>query len=166
MILFDIFLLKNNSDMTSNSELTSACEKGDYEAVKGLIDGQKKNEQSDAFVRTVEHGHFEIVKLFVATNAVTTYAKNTALTVSIKFDRFEIMKYLVGLDFLRNDPVKDVALFEAAKFGKFEMVKWLVEDAKSDIHFTHNAPTRIAFRSGYMDVGEYLKALGGEDERT
>ena len=108
--------------MSSPTELMVACEQGNYEDVQRLLDPQKKNEQSDAFVRAVHCGHLQIVELFVTTNSITTYAKNTALTVAIKNERFDILKYLVNLDFLRNDPVKNVALFEAAKFGKLEIV--------------------------------------------
>ena len=150
--------------MASSPELMLACKEGNYEDVTRLLDSQKKNEQSDAFAVAVEQGHFEIVKLFVETNAITTYAKNTALTLSIKNNWPEIMKYLVSLNFLRNDPVKDVALFEAAKFGKLDMVKYLVEEAHADIHFTNNAPARIAFRLEHKEVGEYLASLGGQNE--
>ena len=155
--------------MSPKSPLVVVCERNDLEGVRRILDSLKPHdefvsadrmaEQADIFVKTVQYGYFEIIKLFVEENAVSSYAKSRALTTAIKFDQFEIMKYLVELDFLQSVPVADIALVDASKFGKLEMAKYLVEEANADISYRHYSAKRVAIAEGHVNVVKYLDSL-------
>jgi ankyrin repeat protein len=146
-------------------KLISACEKGDVEAVKSLLEKgayihAQDSEGRCAMVVAAYKNHIEIADLLIAAGADVNMKDNTlqsAFLISAMEGYLDLMKITLkaGADVYCTDSDNGTGLIRAADRGHVDIIKELL---KTDIRINH------INRMGWTALHEAI-LLGGGDER-
>lgn len=162
-------LINHATDMqnTLNGALFNACQKGQFEIVKYLInkgaDLQDEDECNDnALSYACEGGYLNIVKYLVSQGANIRFQDYLALNTACYYGHLNIVKYLIDQSITHHTRYNE-ALNTACYRGHFNIVKYLVEFIfdtgvlQTKIVNNYNKALQIAKKYKYDHIAEYLE---------
>ncbi|EAY09555.1 ankyrin repeat protein, putative [Trichomonas vaginalis G3] len=153
-----------------------ACEKGNLELVKSLIECKCDKEAEDGFgytplITASSNNKLEVVKYLISVGADKEAVENrnsTPLICALRNGHIEIVKYLVsiGINKEAKDSERSTPLIWASKEGLLEIVKYLIsiganKEAKNKYRYT---PLIYASEKDHLEIVKYLISVGADKE--
>jgi len=144
-------------------ELQNACDTGDIDRIKFIIDTNQVTDITDILLYSCRIGNLDIVKYLINIGADYKVSIEKALTTASFYGHLEITKYLVDkgtdnkIELVNIDNSK--ALCFAAEKGNLEIVNYLVE-AGANIHIYGGYPLYQSAGNGHLLVVKYLVEAG------
>ena len=172
----------NITNNQSKTPLHIACEYGNYDIAKFLVDNGADlfildNLQRNPLYYACDRGYLDIVKLTLGqidneddTKTILdpkTGDGKTILHIACQSKNAELFKYLMENYHLSEtkDKYKNIPLHIACSSGALDIVKYLIENQQSNIQSTNNigeTPLHIAAKRNYYDIVKYLLSKGAD----
>ena len=142
------------------TSLRDACEDGDFETFKYLVESCVDVEVDCEYINiAAEYGYINIVKYLVERGTNIHACNNYPIRYSAMNGHFEVFKYLAecGADV---HTYHEFPLCLATDYGHLEIVKYLVTVWGVDINVGCDYPIRVASETGHLELVKYLVENG------